>query len=354
MLYKLITSEEGGKKIEPIPFLDFAQLGKIEKDLEVLLASHLQDFLFEGAGLMPIFQERPMQAEADLYALNHNGDLLIFELKRGFAGVDAMLQILRYAQDAGQWKYEKLQDKYRTFCSDPTVDLSDAHKKAFDLKRQLVPSEFNTNQQLIIIGNAANDDLIHAVDYWKRRGLSVDFLPYRIYTISGQDYFEFFALPYDSHLNPASIKGVLFDTNLSYDYLSQEGGYGCLRDMLTKKRVSAYGDRKEAVWCFQPGDYVFYSHVGWGVVGAAKVKGRNIKKVGHDEYDEEWYWDVDLLTPIPPDFSKIPAMSFYQVTSLLEKSFYWARIDKRPYLSREESERLLAELNKTLTTPCIK
>ena len=291
-----------------------------------------------------------MQAEADLYALNRSGDLSIFEMKRGIAGADAMLQVLRYAQDAGLWTFNTLQDKYRTYFESASVNLADAHRDAFNLERPLMPSEFNTRQHFVIIGNAANDALISAVDYWKQRGLSVDFLPYRVYAIGEQRYFEFFALPYDRHLNPASLKGVLFDTNRSWDFLKAQGGYGCLKDMMIKGRVSAYGDRKEAVWCFAPGDLVFYSHVGYGIVGAAKVKGKKIQKVAHDEYEEEWFWDVELLTPVPKDFTKIPALSFGEVTILLGKGFYWARIDKRPYLNRNESERLLGELGRVISS----
>ena len=101
MLYKLTIADEGIKDLEPLPYLDFADLGKMEKDLEDLMATHLLDVLFEGAALMPIFRQRSQQAEADLYALDQAGDLVIFELKRGFAGPDAMLQVLRYAPDAG-------------------------------------------------------------------------------------------------------------------------------------------------------------------------------------------------------------------------------------------------------------
>ena len=92
-----MTTGNGSRDLEALPFLDFADLGKIEKDLENLLAEHLLDILFEDAALMPIIQERPMQAEADLYALNPKGDLIIFELKRGFAKADAMLQAIRYS-----------------------------------------------------------------------------------------------------------------------------------------------------------------------------------------------------------------------------------------------------------------
>ena len=145
MLYKLAIDNDGCKDLVPLPFLDFADLGKIEKDLEVLLATHLLDVLFEDAAVMPIFQERPIQAEADLYALKRDGSLVIFELKRGFAGSDAMLQALRYAQDAGQWTFNTLEEKYRAYCGNNSASLTGAHGEAFNLERPLLPSEFNTS-----------------------------------------------------------------------------------------------------------------------------------------------------------------------------------------------------------------
>ena len=33
MLYKLTIADNGTKDLEPLPFLDFADLGKIEKDI---------------------------------------------------------------------------------------------------------------------------------------------------------------------------------------------------------------------------------------------------------------------------------------------------------------------------------
>jgi len=177
MLYKLANPDDQTKVLEPLPFLDFADLGKLEKDLEELLAAHLLDVLFEDAALMPIFQERQMQSEADLYALNRSGDLVILELKRGLAGADAMLQALRYGQEAGQWTFFNLEKKFRTYSGNTTVSLLDAHREAFNLEVPLLPSDFNTRQPFLIVGNAANESLVNAVDYWKQRGLSVDFLP---------------------------------------------------------------------------------------------------------------------------------------------------------------------------------
>ncbi len=337
MLYRLTNAQDGSKELEPLAFLDFAALGKVEKDLEVLLATHLLDVLFEDAALMPIFQERAMQAEADLYAINRDGELIIFELKRGFAGSDAMLQALRYGQDAGQWSYNVLEEKYRTYCGNAGASLAEAHREAFSLERTLSPSEFNTRQHFMIVGSAANDSLITAVDYWKRRGISVDFLPYRLYSIGDQYYFEFFALPYDRHQNPSSAKGVLFDTNRSWNE-------DAVWNMVEHNKVAAYGSSKHVVDYLNLKDLVFFSHKWVGIVAAAEVTGQ-AKNNGADER----YRDVKFLTPVPSkDIGIKKFMPFNQVSTVLGKSFFWARTIKVPYLSREEAQQLLAELKKVV------
>ena len=266
MLYKLQTGGDGLGSLEPLPFLDASDLQKREKHLENLLAEHLLDVLFEDAALLPIFQERQRQAEADLYALNEKGDLVLFELKRGAAGEDAVLQVIRYAQSAGRWTFSELQRRHTTYLQSrglKVVGLQAAHKEAFQLEQELLPSEFNRRQHLFVVGSAANEDLIEAVDYWKTQGLAVEFLPYRIYQIAGDTYFEFFSFPYDRHQNPAAAKGVLFDTNRSYDE-------DAIWKMMEQSRVAAYGDIKHVVEYLNPKDTVFFCHKWVGVVAAGE------------------------------------------------------------------------------------
>src|SRR5579862_8286054 len=135
MIYRLNKSAADPKsmELEPVPFQGLAAMGMVEKDLEDLIAAHLLDMLFEGAALMPVFQERQQQPEADLYALDEKGDLTIFELKRGHASADAMLQALRYGQAAGQWTYNNIQERYRTYTNNSTVSLDKVHCEAFNL-----------------------------------------------------------------------------------------------------------------------------------------------------------------------------------------------------------------------------
>jgi len=58
--------------------------------------------------------------------------------------------------------------------------------------------------------------------------------------LNGEKFFEFFALPYDKHKNPSETKGVLFDTNRSWDEDS-------IWYMMENKRVAAFGDAKRFV-----------------------------------------------------------------------------------------------------------
>jgi hypothetical protein len=340
MLYKLSDNSDGLGALEPLGFLEVADLQKREKDLENLIAAHLLDVLFEEAALQPIFQERSLQAEADIYALNRRGDLVIFELKRGLANSDAVLQAIRYSQDAGQWLYSELQRRYDIYMGKKGLsggELREQHREAFQLESALQPADFNRRQHLYVIGSAANEGLIAAIDYWKRQGLSVEFLPYRIYQLGAQRYFEFFSLPYDRHRNSAAMKGVLFDTNRSYDENS-------IWAMMEKRRVSAYGEVKHVVEYLNPRDVVFFSHKWVGIVAAAEVSSGPPKRDGEDEE----YRDVKFLTAVPSRGSGPRAVSAAQASKVTGKTFFWARTIKVPYLDREETLRLLGEVKRVV------
>lgn len=330
MLYKL--SQQPGLSIEPVAFKDFSHFGHLEKQLEDLIARNILDVLFEESGLMPIFQERSYQAEADIYALNEHGELFIFELKRAAAGVDAVQQLLRYAQEAGRWSFAQLQAKYHSYSQQQSCLLK-AHQEAFQLEHSLDARQFNRRQKLLVIGSAADDDLLASVEYWQGQGVAIEFLPYRVYEIGAEQYFEFFALPHDRHTNPQLAKGVLFDTNRSWD--EQAIWY-----MFENQRVAAFGDAKNCVAALHPGDLVFLSHPQLGVVGAAKVRKGNVKAVS----TEELYRDVEFITPVPKKGERIHAMPFSRVTEFTGKSFFWARTIKVPYLSKNEADQLLIEL----------
>jgi len=333
MLYKLSRTDKAFDSIEPVAFQDI----NLAKDLEDLIAKNLLDVLFEGNQLMPIFQERKQQPEADIYALSREGDLVIFELKRGSACSGAVHQALRYCETAAHWTYEELQIKLAAYTKRKSIDLQEEHQTSFDLERLLDKSAFNRRQHLIVIGSAADHDLIRNITYWKSRGLWVDFIPYRIYKLGKDSYLEFFSIPYDQHSNPSDAKGVIFDTNRSYD--SDAIWYMCEND-----RVASFGDRQHLVSYLREGDHVFLYHLlyhlGGGLIAAGKVKG----KVKVDEKMDACYRDLEWLTAKPKQGKAFGCMCPAAIEAELGHGFFWARTIKTPYLTMEESQKLLKEL----------
>jgi hypothetical protein len=333
MLYKLGKSAKKFDSIDPLPFSGLP----LEKELEDLLAQNLWDVLFEGSQLMPIFQERSWQPEADIYALNEQGDLVIFELKRAHADGGAVHQALRYCEKAGRYSYERLEEMLRAYRKGQSISLQQEHQTGFDLEHPLDRSAFNRKQHLVIVGSAGDDELIRNIDYWKMKGISLSFIPYRVYKISGEHYFEFFSLPYDQHSNPGLAKGVIFDTNSSWNEES-------IWYMCEGNRVAAFGSIKGIVHSFNKADIVFLYHKGKGIIAAGEVKG----EVKEDVSADAMYCDLKWLTPTPIKGKAIKAMSVAEIRSATGRNFYWAKTMKPPYLNKEDASHLLENLKSIL------
>lgn len=121
MLYKLneIFNRE---KYEKVKRVTLAEIGWKEKDLENLISNNIQDFISSN-DLMPIFTERARQEEPDILALDRNGELYIFELKRWSGKQENLLQVLRYGQMYGKSTYEELNFLYSKYQHNSNANL---------------------------------------------------------------------------------------------------------------------------------------------------------------------------------------------------------------------------------------
>ncbi len=344
MLYKY---DKNGKKIEMQKFFNYEELGGLEKDLEDLMAENLGELYGEAGQLMPIFQERPGQGEPDLCALDKYGNLFIFELKRSSAGEDTTIQVMRYTQNYGRKNYRELNATYNKYLEylkqrrkdelkTEETELKVAHAEAFGLEKPLAEEEFNRRQKMIVVGSSAERGLMDAVDYWKSTGLDIDFIPYRFFKIGKELFFEFFAKPYDYHLNPREKKGILFDTNRRY-------GKDDIWDMLKNSKVSAYGDAAGCVDRFRKNDYVLYYHVGMGVVAAGIITDG---EANPNEAKNEKFRKVKLLTPVVESEEELKSISASELGRMLDKTFCYVRTVKTPYLSAKEAELVIEELKR--------
>lgn len=118
MLYELKNKGENIK----IKKTNLKDIGWLEEDLENMIVENIDDFI-SSRSLMPISKERKFQEEPDIMALDTNGNLYIFELKRWQAKEENLLQVLRYGQLFGNSSYEDLDNMYKSFTERNDVSL---------------------------------------------------------------------------------------------------------------------------------------------------------------------------------------------------------------------------------------
>lgn len=282
MLYKLDKVDI--KKSARTKIASLSDFGLREKDLENFLSSHLTDVVFEDE-LMLIGQERAFQAEADLLALDKDGVLYIFELKRWESRPEDLLQVLRYGQKFGRYTYDDLESFARSHGNlKSDWSLSDAHRGVFDVS--LERTAFNCNQVFILVINGADEETLSAASYWSSKGLKIFCMPYDIFNIDGEPYLQM--RPY----NPTGATVV--ERNTGFYIVNTNATYmpDAWREMIgvgKTGKAAAYYDRKTAVCGIQHGDKVYLYHTGKGVI----AKGESISpvQVGDDKQhgEEEYY-----------------------------------------------------------------
>lgn len=148
MLYKL-NQFRNKEKYTKVKRVTLADIGWKEKDLENLISKNIQDFISSN-DLMPIFTERVRQEEPDILALDGNGDLYIFELKRWSGKQENLLQVLRYGQLFGKSTYEELNSLYIKYQHNPEAKLLDDHSLYFGKSQNdlIGEEDFNKKRKL--------------------------------------------------------------------------------------------------------------------------------------------------------------------------------------------------------------
>lgn len=287
MLYKLDTI---GKRYSKVNRVTLSSIGWKELDLQELLSNHLQD-LISASELMTIFNERPRQEEPDILALDKNGDLYIFELKRWSSNQENLLQVLRYGQLYGNSNYDELNEMFKKYIKDKSVgdELQKIHQEYFNFaeKSCLSKEDFNRKQHFLVVTNGLDQKTVESIVYWKKNGLNIDAIVYWVFEINGEYFIEF------NMYSP--IEGFLeYESNtyiLNTDYANNKQH---TEDMIKEQKAAAYYPGwREKINKLQKGDTVFLYKSGTGIIayGIASGKLEMQDCDGHPNY--EYFMKLD-------------------------------------------------------------
>lgn len=277
MLYKLNkdTNKESYAKVKRITLAD---MGWKEKDLEKLIAQNIFDFISSN-DLMTLFTERPRKEEPDILALDRNGELYIFELKRWSGKQENLLQVLRYGQLFGKNNYDILNDLFHK-AQKIKKDLAEYHASYFDVKR-IPEDKFNSKQHFIVVTNGIDQQTIESIIYWKSVGLNINAIIYWVFEIAGEYYIEF-----NTYSQIADY--LEYENNyyiLNTDYRNSQSHHD---SMLSEHKAAAYNNGwKEKIKKLQKDDTVFLYQSGEGIVAYGKADGilNKLNEDGKTEYE---------------------------------------------------------------------
>ena len=126
---------------------------KSEKELEDLLAEHIEilnaDWLLIGRQVRTVVGKY-----IDLLCMDHEGDLIVVELKRDLTPREVTAQAIDYASCVADMKLEEFADLY-LHTSNGALTLNDAYQKKFG--RPLDEESINQNVKMVIVAAKMDD-----------------------------------------------------------------------------------------------------------------------------------------------------------------------------------------------------
>ncbi len=284
MLYELnLASIAAGRRVA---IQRANQLGLLEKHVEQFFGSHINEIILEDQ-LMLIGQERQLQEEADLFALDRRGILYIFEIKRWQSAAENLLQVLRYGQIFGRYEYPQLQDLARRH-QKLEGELRQRHREHFELTEALKESDFNNDQIFVVVTNGVDRDTMTAIQYRGKKGLQIKCLTYHLYSINDKPYILFDVFNPEQDAIPEVESGI-FIVNTNYSYME-----GAWKEMISGHKAAAYYDRKYAVTGVTRGSIVYLYHNRVGVIAKGRATS-SYKSADYDgDVDEEYYIPLEM------------------------------------------------------------
>ena len=284
-----------------------------EEHIENFVKSRLSEIVSEEH-LLLIGQERKWQEEADLLALDKEGALYIFELKRWESNAENILQVMRYGQIFGRYPYadlEALAQKQQKLDG----SLKEAHQAYFDLDEPVKESKFNLNQHFVLVTNGVDADTMTAVDYWSRMGVKISCSPYRLYDIDGKPYIQFDTFnPTGDVAVEANTRHFIVNTNSTW----MESAW---RDMLDNRKASAYYGRKWAICNISANSVIYLYHTGVGVIAKGKATHSYKSRAFDGDSNEEYYVPLNFEWTVDNDDWERGAVPAWEINSRLNAGY---------------------------------
>lgn len=271
-----------------------------EKDIEKWVVNRPKILFSDPDSVMIIASEVSGELQADVLAVDSQGNLIVIEIKRHMADRNAVGQILDYAARFSTWSEKQFNQRWKSQVGEGRGDLFDEFRRFVD-NSSFAREDFLKNRRLYILA-AGEDDSMKCIISWLRDGYGVpiDFVPFGLYKDGDETFLKMGKIDVTPIVSKAEWGfDWFFNTNETYAPNAYE-------KMIADNVIAAcgYGPEKTEHKMGLPdkGQRVFMFVNGKGIIAVGTVVGDSAVQrdtvFGNKDGDEyhrevEWLYRVD-------------------------------------------------------------
>lgn len=283
-----------------------AELKIKEKQIEEWMA-HKPNLLFTDEDSVEIIaQEITGKPQADLLAVDSQGNLIIIEIKRHWSDRNTIGQLLDYAAALSECNYDFFNDLWKKYKGKASEDLFEYFKRDFIENTHFEKDQFLKEKRLFILASEADEDLKRIIGWLKNEHeVPIDFVPFAFFQHGDQIFLRIDKIEIEPISYSATFEGDwFFNSNESHSP-------GAWKNMIDHNVIAAckYGKQITKYKMDKPaaGDRVFVYVNGKGIVAAGKVleevSGQGSGIFNKDTEGDEFHRKVEWLVTVPIDDS---------------------------------------------------
>jgi hypothetical protein len=278
-----------------------------EKRIEEWVATKPKLLFSDADAVMVISQELAGEPQADLLAVDSQGNLIIIEIKRHASDRSTVGQLLDYASCLAEWDYEAFHERYRSYTGRAEADLFGEFK--LFVENPVFEKEVFLQQRRLFILSSGGDESMMRIISWLRESYDVpiDYVPFALFRCGEEVFLQMQKIEVDPIVLPGEWAGDWF---FNTDEKHKPGAY---EKMLAQSVIAdfGYGHAKSKHKMDLPaqGERVFAYVNTIGIIAVGQVVGEESRsadtvfnRTDGDEYHREVEWKavVDLTDAVTP------------------------------------------------------
>ncbi len=298
-LYKVNLDDVTFEELQPTPAHAVAIK---EKKIEEWVVNHPGVLFTDDNAVMVIAQEVSGEAQADVLAVDSQGNLIIVEIKRHWSDRSTIGQLLDYAARLSEWGYEQFNDRWQQYKGNEAGDLFDAFREFIE-NPAFEKDDFLKQRRLYILA-AEQDESMKRIIRWldSEYNVPIGFVPFGLMKLGDDMFLKIQKIDVEPIVPTAVWAGDWF---FNSDETHAPGAYA---KMLEQGVIAAcgYGHTKTRHKMALPGKgervFMFVNRI--GIVAAGEVtedEPVQAMTVFGTEGDDEYHRKVKWLYTVPND-----------------------------------------------------